>query len=168
MNTTYRRYTATEVIKKGIVQTNKIDLSTYGGKYPPPKLLCDIYLKLNDKTACLILGRWNILSLDAVTDYNIKYKKSKLNLYDFATCYVGMGWIYVACVDLVTGFVFIRTDGGSNGIDVEINLKKSLEYNKNKHKYSDKLISIEKFIELCLLEEKSEFTDLQLSNYLIW
>ena len=104
----------------------------------------------------LTLGDWHIMSPLASAEFNNEYKSRGCDdLYSFAHKYSGMGWIYLATVDLTNGKVFIRHDGGSNGYDTEANLQKSLKYRENfvSENYEEKLINIGKFLELCMNDD---------------
>jgi hypothetical protein len=117
-----------------------------------PIALTEIYQTIGYSKG-LILGDWNIMSPMASSEFNNEYKLHGCNtLYSFAYKYSGMGWIYLATVDLTNGKVFIRHDGGSNGYDTQLNLKKTLSYRDNFdiENYHDKLIDMEKFLTICM------------------
>lgn len=134
-----------------------------------PKELAELYEKLGDCLKTIKIGRWHILSpLEAMVNNFTFHNQKEVTLYDFAMTYEGLGWALVASIDLTNGQVFIRLDGGSNGYDVDANLKKILAYRKNAHKYVDKLISFEKFIQLCSEEEMDDTENLQLNKLRLW
>ena len=70
-------------------------------------------------------------------------------LIDVGLAYAGMGYYVVLSWDRTKHKYFFRFDGGSNGIDRQINEKFFLtKLNLNDEKYKDKLLDCDKVIEI--------------------
>jgi hypothetical protein len=129
-----------------------------------PEELIHIYSVVGHNNK-LILNEWQILTFTETHHYNDEYlTKGCEGLYTFAFSYSGLGWIKLATVDLDKGGVFVRYDGGSNGYDSEANLQRTLNYRKDfkKNKYGKKLITVKKFLDLCIKDENQEMDNLML------
>ena len=152
---------ANSIIASGIVSRNE---NNFGFDNRIPQLLIDIQNSLGESCE-LLLGNWVIMSLNEVTEYNEELEKHYINhIYNFAYSNRGMGWLYVAAVDLNNGKVFVRQEGGSSGYDVEANLKKSIDFIVNNK--IDKYLNLEEFFEL-LQHYDNSTTDKKTLSYII-
>jgi hypothetical protein len=137
---------ADSIINNGEIKEYEFDINILNFDERIPSLLVEILKKLgHNKT--LKLGPWNIISISEMTDYNIEFYKNNItHIHNFAYMDMGMGWLYVAAINLNNGKVFIHEEGGSNGFEVKSNLNKSIDcINKDKIYY---YLKLERFLEL--------------------
>ena len=151
----------TNLLSIGEIQTYNLDSRL-------PQELITLYKKMWNNLNGLRLGRWNILSICEAEIYNSElHKHGEMSIYNFATVYHGLGWIIVAAIDLTNSMVFLRMDGGSSFHDVKINLDKTLAYRKKSASLKSKLLTFKQFIDLCILEETSSYTNIISDSYYI-
>ena len=106
------------------------DVNTMSFDHRIPYIIADLQKKLALDT--LIIGNWSIMPYEESTDYNKEFYTCEINhIYNFAYMYMGMGWLYVAAINLNNGKIFIYTSGGSNGYDVKNNFDKNIYNIKN-------------------------------------
>jgi hypothetical protein len=133
-----------DIISKGVICESKDCTEDLDERIP--KILADVYRELG-QTKELKIGDWVVLSQSESKIYNIELiNNNVLSVHNFAYMYRGMGWVYVAAIDLTNGKVFIRNEGGSNGYDSEANFKKTIDFIKNDK--IDKYLSLDKFFHI--------------------
>jgi hypothetical protein len=132
------------IISKGVIsEVKEYDLNP-GERIP--QLLLEIYKEL-DHNKELHINEWVIMSQKESKEFNDElFSNDVKDVHNFALLYRGMGWLYVAAIDLTNGEVFIRIEGGSNGYDVDANLNKTIDYIKNDK--ITKYISLDKFFNI--------------------
>ena len=84
-----------------------------------------IYNIIGNPKCEIYLNHWTIMSCEkAIQQYNNYCKDGITNIFDIAFQYRGMGHIQVLSCDLKTHLLFYRPDGGSSGIERELNYNK--------------------------------------------
>lgn len=73
---------------------------------------------------------WTLMSLQTVVEHFVYHQKwcPRCRSLDVAHIYHGMGHVIVASVDVHTGKLYLRMDGGSNGWEVELNYQFASKY----------------------------------------
>ena len=73
---------------------------------------------------------WTLMSLQTVVEHYVYHQKwcPRCRSLDVAHIYHGMGHVIVASVDVHTGKLYLRMDGGSNGWEVELNYQFASKY----------------------------------------
>ena len=95
-----------------------------------------LYKIIGNPSVEITVKSWTIISLNkALYLYEEKRKKKQFVIFDIAFQYCGMGWIKVLSCDLLTGKLFYRNDGGSNGLDRQLNEDKIINYDKKKYTF---------------------------------
>ena len=144
------------IISKGVICETKDYITDLDERIP--KTLLEIYEELG-YTKELRIGDWIVMSQNESKIYNMELENHGVaDVHNFAYMYRGLGWIYIAAIDLTNGKVFIRNEGGSNGYDVEGNLKKIIDFIKNDK--IDKYLKLYKFFHIItnnLYNELQEF-----------
>jgi len=91
-----------------------------------------IYELLGDNEKEIYIGEWTLMSInEAVKIYKNYCLHGQNKIFDIGYRYMGMGHIEMISCDLDTHLLFYRPDGGSNGLDREVNFKKVIEEGAN-------------------------------------
>jgi hypothetical protein len=97
---------------------------------------------------------WTLMSLQTVYETFIHHQKWNpiCRSLDIAYIYHGMGYIIVASVDIQTGKMYLRMDGGSNGWDAELNYQFASNYQPG----NDNCIEAEDWFDLVRRDRRGE------------
>ena len=136
-------------INKYLSKTTNLDyvdkLNSLSQKFKFSKLLYYIYLIIGDTTTEFVINLYTFFSLDNIeSQYNVLEKNGQTKICDIAVSYAGMGHVNVLSIDIGSGKLYTRPDGGSNGYDRDDNFKFSLTVDLQE--YQDKLYEIDKFL----------------------
>ena len=94
-----------------------------------------IYSLINDESKEIYIKNWTFFNLKkSLQIYSDFCKNNQKNVFDIAFKYEGLGHITVLSCDLETSLLFYRPDGGSNGLDREINYKNVIKNGSNEYK----------------------------------
>lgn len=106
--------------------------NTLFSTFPKPlRILYEIHGSVSREASLGTVHKWwTLMSLQTVLDNYVYYQKwcSNCRSLDVAHIYHGMGHIIVASVDIQTGKMYLRMDGGSNGWEVELNYQFASTY----------------------------------------
>lgn len=168
-NSSQKNFTAHDIIRLGIIQP--MNIRKYTENKNLPQCLKETYRLFGSPLSEFRIGRWCIYSLiDADNMNQILFDKNEHSLHIFAECYIGMGWILRATIDMNNGKVFIHRDGGSNGYQVTDNLNKLLLYRINERKYNYMTMSYNQFIQRVINEDilNDNNTSVLLESFALW
>ena len=85
--------------------------------------------KFLDNNIEMYSNGWEFFSLDEIENIYKEYKKNcQTSILDFAKQYKGMGYFFIASIDLNLGKIFVRTGGGQNGYERKDNFHSILNY----------------------------------------
>lgn len=144
--------------KRKFNELNNKDGSNYINKFKNiPTLIKVLYNVVNNKTESYFKD-WTFMTLNIIKEKHIlKYNNGQKDILDFAFSYSGMGWIFIAAIDLKSGKIFIRLDGGSNDYDRQFNFNNIIKYktDSTNQKYMN-IEEFEDFIGLNNIEEKED------------
>ena len=105
---------------------------------PAPDELKELYILINNIKNEYVVSYWVIKSLsDVIEDFMIMKEFSENKIIDFASTYIGMGWVYMIAYDPTSKSFFIRRDGGSNGWDREENFRFICNYKAQEDNHVD-------------------------------
>jgi len=84
-----------------------------------------IYELLGDNYREIYIGDWTIMSInESIKRYEEYCKNGQNKVFDIGYKYLGLGHIELISCDLETHLLFFRHDGGSNGLDRELNFNR--------------------------------------------
>ena len=146
-------------VSKFLKRCSMEDVKTNSFPQGVPHKLIEIYGRCGiDK--CLSVGKWRFYAFSEIPMYNNFGAKS---LWQFAEMYEGLGWSVSACVDLENGKILLKHCGGSNGNIAESNILKTLEYRSKAADYAHTLLSIEDFMQICIVSDKHDMCPAELA-----
>lgn len=100
--------------------------------------LNELYTLINNVKIENVVNIWIIKSLNEVIEnFEIMKEFTENNIIDFASTYIGMGWVYMIAYDPTSKSFFIRRDGGSNGFDRDENFKFICNYKAQEDNHVD-------------------------------
>lgn len=109
-----------------------------------------------DSSIEMYYKNWVIFSLDEMTSiYNNYLIYQQIFILDIAYLYESRGWLFVIALDINSGKLFLRLDGGSNAYDREYNLEKVIKFIP---KVNSKYMNIEEFFNI--LENNQSLYDI--------
>lgn len=137
---------------KAFFQTHATMFSTFP---KPLRTLYEIHGSVcNTATLGAVQDLWTLMSLQTVFDTFIYHQKWNpiCRSLDIAYIYHGMGHIIVASVDIQTGKMYLRMDGGSNGWDAELNY----QFASNYQPVNDDCMEVEDWFNLIKQDRRGE------------
>ena len=135
-----------QILKREIDPKYITQLNELSEKIKFSKLLYYIYLYVGRNNIEFVLHEYTFFSINEIEErYNEMCNNNQHNICDIAFTYMGMGHVKVISIDLKSGKIFSRMDGGANGYDREDNHKFIISLDITK--YQDKLHPLNNFLQ---------------------